>query len=109
MMRMRAFRLDQPSYLFFDITWLDLMVMGVGMALTGFIATLFKWGPFLTVGVMAGGAAAVYFGKRLFLRVFPHGTHADFWRWMTEEKYFYCYFPDPVNMPLIAGKPKESE
>lgn len=107
MLRMRAFRLDQPSYIFFDITWWDLMFMGVGMALLGFISTLFKWGPFMTVGSMALGALLVYWGKRLFLRIFPYGTHVDFWRWMTAERYFYCYYPDPVAMPLITGRRKE--
>lgn len=102
MLHMRTFRLDQPSYLFFDITWTDLMIMGLGGAVSGFLATLLGWSPFAILGSMLAAGALSYFGKRIFLTIFPHGTHEDFWRWATQEAYFYCYAPDPVSIPPIV-------
>lgn len=101
MLRMRTFRLDQPSFLFFDITWTDLMVMGLMAAVSGLLATLLEWGPFAILASILGAGGIGYLGKRLFLAVFPYGTHEDFWRWATQEAYFYCFAPDPISIPPV--------
>lgn len=101
MLEMRTFRLDQPSYIFFDITWGDLMVMGLIAAFAGFLSTIFQWSPVtMLLFIMAGGGLG-YIGKKVFLLIFPHGTHRHFWAWLTQEAYFYDYAPDPVALPLV--------
>ena len=102
MLQMRTYRLDQPSYLFFDITWGDLFVMGAIASLGGLLSNLFQWGPITSLLLILAGAGLGYLGKKVFLLIFPHGTHVHFYTWLTKEAYFYDYRPDPVVMPLVV-------
>ncbi len=108
MLSMRTFKLDQPSYLFFDITWTDLILIGLLVAFVGFVTSTFGLGLGTSLLLMALSAAGGYLGKRAFLAVFPHGTHADFARWVFEERYFYDHGPDPVNAPLVYRAREEA-
>ncbi|GBD40662.1 hypothetical protein HRbin39_00031 [bacterium HR39] len=107
MLSMRTFKLDQPSYLFFDITWADLILIGLLVAFVGFLTSTLGLSLGTSLFLMALSAAGGYLGKRAFLAVFPHGTHTDFARWVFEERYFYDHGPDPVNAPLVYRAQKE--
>ncbi len=92
MLQMRSFRLDQPNYVIFNITWYDLMGGGTLGGLVGF-------------GVRGGMEA----GRRLIdsLKLFSHLANIGdspwwAWAWGSACTMWACAFTS-ASCPMTAG------
>jgi len=105
MLRMRTFRLDQPNYVIFNITWYDLMgggAMGGVGALVGM--SLFGGGdnPALILIFFSLGFLLYWAGMRFYQRVFPYDSGRLVLDWYLSQQSFYEHRPDEVVVPLFA-------
>ncbi|MCX7741413.1 MAG: hypothetical protein N2047_10395 [Meiothermus sp.] len=99
---MRSFRLDQPNYVIFNITWYDLMGGGTLGGLVGFGLNAAFSNPALTLVGMGLGFGLYYVGLRFYQRILPYDSGAQMLAWYLSQQNFYEHRPDTVVIPLVV-------
>lgn len=107
MLQMRTFKLDQPNYVFFNITWYDLLGGGMAGGVAAFaIYNLFPENSALLLIGFGLGFLLYWSGYRFYKRVLPYDSGRLLLDWYLNQSSFYEHRPDRMVIPLIAKSSK---
>jgi len=103
MLRMRTFRLDQPNYVIFNITWYDLIGGGIGGSLGALLVYAYNSEAYglMLIGFSLG-FLLYWTGLRFYKKIFPHDSGRLLLDWYLSQQSFYEHRPDDKVIPLFA-------